>query len=237
MKMKVEIRSDKVVIEGYVNAIERFSKPLTDNRGQFIERIMAGAFDRAIRKSENVFGLLNHDPDNVLGSTSDGTVHLKEDTIGLHARIETSHARTMQKAREGKLVGWSFGFNSPVQQFKKGDNGMEERTITDLRLLEVSVLDDERIPAYYGTSIESRAGAEGENVEITERRAIVEAQPEYVTIRDEDGGDPSKGSGEEEDKGGNDGGEEAEEETPDLSEHKARINKSILQGEEDEQTT
>ena len=235
MKMKVEIRADKVIIEGYVNAIERFSKPLVDNRGRFVERIMTGAFDRAIRKADTVFGLLNHDPDEILGDTSKGTVRLKEDAIGLHAHIETSHKRTMEKARAGKLVGWSFGFNNPAQQFKTGDNGMEERTITDLTLVEVSVLDDERVPAYYGTSIESRSTEEGkEEVEITEFRAVVEAQPEYVTIRDEEGGDPSKGSGEEEDDGEGDGGDEADDEAPDLSEHKARINKSILQGVENE---
>jgi len=233
MKMQVEIRADKVVIEGYVNAIERFSKPLTDNRGQFVERIMTGAFERAIRKNDNILGLLNHDSNEVLGSTKEGTVKLREDSIGLHARIETSHKRTMEKARAGKLVGWSFGFNSPVQRFATGENGMEERTITDLTLLEVSVLDDERTPAYYGTSIESRATGEGEEVEITEIRAVVETQPEYVTIRNEEGGDPSDRGGDEEDGGGSDGGDEADEEAPDLTEHKTRINKLTLQGVEE----
>lgn len=231
--MKVIIRADKVIIEGYVNAIERFSKPLVDNRGRFTERIMTGAFARAIGNAKDgVFALLNHSPENILGNTSDASLVLREDNIGLYARVETSHARTMEKARAGKLVGWSFGFNNPKQQFKTNDTGMEERTITDLQLVEVSVLDDERNPAYYGTSIESRATDAGEEIEITERRAAIEAQPEYVTIRAEEGGDPSDGSGEDEESDGKGAGEEdpAEPEAPDFTEHKARINQLTVKG-------
>lgn len=236
--MKVTIRADKVIIEGYVNAIERLSKPLVDNRGRFTERIMAGAFARAITKAdgdEGVFALLNHDPEQILGNTKDGSVTLKEDNIGLYARVETSYAKVIQKAREGKLVGWSFGFNNPKQSFEAGRSGMEERTITDLTLVEVSVLDDEKVPAYYGTSIESRATDDGEEITITETRAEIVDQTDYVTIREDEGGEPaSKGSGENEDKGDDDdGGDEADEATPDFAEHKARINKITLQGVEE----
>lgn len=235
--MKVTIRADKVVIEGYVNAVERLSKPLVDNRGRFVERILAGAFARAITKAngeEGVFGLLNHDPEQILGNTKDGSVTLKEDNIGLYARVETSYAKVIQKAREGKLVGWSFGFNNPKQSFEAGKNGMEERTISDLTLVEVSVLDDEKVPAYYGTSIESRATDDGEEITITETRAEIVDQTDYVTIREDEGGEPaSKGSGKNEEEGDEAGGEEADEDTPDLTEHKARINKLTLQGVEE----
>ena len=37
--MKVTIRADSVEIDGYVNAIERNSKPLWSRVGQFVERI------------------------------------------------------------------------------------------------------------------------------------------------------------------------------------------------------
>jgi hypothetical protein len=37
--MKLELRADKVIIEGYVNAIERNSRPLMSRMGQFLERI------------------------------------------------------------------------------------------------------------------------------------------------------------------------------------------------------
>lgn len=36
--MKINIREDKVIIEGYVNAVERASKPLFSRFGEFIEK-------------------------------------------------------------------------------------------------------------------------------------------------------------------------------------------------------
>jgi len=46
--MKVEVREDNVLITGYVNAIERYSKPIKESlRGKittFIERIKSGVF-------------------------------------------------------------------------------------------------------------------------------------------------------------------------------------------------
>lgn len=232
--MKVTIRSDKVTIEGYVNAVERFSKPLADNRGSFIERILAGCFARALKRNENVFVLLNHWPNHVVAQTGqeDGNnrATLREDNIGLFAHVETDDARVMEKARAGLLRGWSFGFNTPVQEFEKGKDGMEERTISDLNLVEVSILDDEKIPAYYGTSIETR-GDDGEQVPVvTEFRAVVETQPEYVTIREEDGAS-SDGDGEEQ-TGGEEGKDDKTDESasaaekPDYSAYEERINKS-----------
>ena len=34
--MKIEVRDNKVIIDGYVNAVDRFSKILYDKRGQFV---------------------------------------------------------------------------------------------------------------------------------------------------------------------------------------------------------
>ena len=57
--MKIQIRADSVTIEGYVNAVERASKPLFSRFGQFIEKICAGAFGRALERNDNVRILLN----------------------------------------------------------------------------------------------------------------------------------------------------------------------------------
>ena len=48
--MQVRVREDSVEIEGYVNAIERDSKPLLSRVGQFIERICKGAFKKGIKE-------------------------------------------------------------------------------------------------------------------------------------------------------------------------------------------
>ena len=108
--MKVNIREDSVEIEGYVNAIERNSKPLFSRVGQFIERICKGAFKKALRRNDDVKILLNHDWNRELGSTKKGNLELEEDNIGLKARATITDPEVIEKARNGDLVGWSFGF-------------------------------------------------------------------------------------------------------------------------------
>lgn len=168
--MKIEIREDSVLISGYVNAVERLSKPITENlygkMRTFLERIKAGVFRKALKRNDNVLVLLNHDKNRQLASTGDGTAKLEEDNIGLRAEITITDEEVCEKARAGLLSGWSFGFRAnddDLTQF--GDD--EVRTVTDLDLVEVSILDDTCSPAYYGTSIEAR----GEGTEKVEVRA------------------------------------------------------------------
>lgn len=171
--MDIEIRGDSVVISGYVNAVERYSKPLRANlRGKmqrFIEKIKAGAFETALKRNNNVKVLLNHNKDRELANTLDGTAKLEEDNIGLRAEVTITDAEVVEKAKNHRLVGWSFGF------FTNSDDVAHEatiatRTVNDLDLMEVSILDDTRSPAYYGQSIETRS-EDGEEMEIRENIA------------------------------------------------------------------
>lgn len=171
--MKVEIRNEEVVITGYVNAVERYSKPIRESlRGKirvFIERIRTGVFKTALKRNDDVKVLLNHNYDRVLATTKDGSAKLEEDNIGLRAEVTITDKEVVEKARNNQLVGWSFGFYANSDEV--GSEGeYESRTITDLDLIEVSILDDTKSPAYYGTSIEARS--EGEKV--LEYRAIVD---------------------------------------------------------------
>lgn len=171
--MKVEVREDSVVITGYVNAVERYSKTIREKVDgvirTFIERIKAGVFKTALKRNDDVKVLLNHNHDRVLASTKDGTAKLEEDNIGLRAEVTITDKEVVEKARNNKLVGWSFGFYKNSDEFgKEGDS--ETRTITDLDLIEVSILDDTKSPAYYGTSIESRS----ENEKVLEYRATID---------------------------------------------------------------
>jgi HK97 family phage prohead protease len=159
--MQVEVRSDSVFISGYVNAVERLSKPIRETlHGKvrtFLERIRSGVFRNALKKNDNVLVLLNHNNERVLASTKDGSAVLEEDNIGLRAEITITDSEVVQKAREGKLTGWSFGFIANDDELS--NEGKDEiRTVTDMELLEVSILDDTKAPAYYGTSIEAREG-------------------------------------------------------------------------------
>ena len=161
--MKIEVREDSVVVTGYVNAVERYSKPLRANlRGKmqrFIEKIKAGAFNTALKRNSNVKVLLNHNLERELANTKEGTAKLEEDNIGLRAEVTITDAEVVQKAKNNKLIGWSFGFRSNADEVNEGAT-ISTRTVNDLDLFEVSVLDDTRSPAYYGTSIETREEGE-----------------------------------------------------------------------------
>ena len=153
--MKINIRADSVEIEGYVNAIERNSKPLWSRMGQFIERICKGAFKKALKRNDDVKILLNHDPSRELGSTKQGNLELEEDNIGLKARAIITDKEVVEKAKNGDLVGWSFGFTDREVE-NTIERGMPLRAVKDLNLEEVSILDRTKTPAYDGTLIMAR---------------------------------------------------------------------------------
>lgn len=155
--MQVRIRNDSVEIEGYVNAVERKSKPLWSRMGQFIERICKGAFKRALSRAKNVKLLLNHDDNRVLGGTEQGNLELTEDNIGLHARAIITDPEVVEKARNGDLVGWSFGFRDIDVDKKRDEDGFPLRNVKDLDLEEVSILDNTKSPAYEGTLVSVRS--------------------------------------------------------------------------------
>ena len=150
--MKINIRANSVEIEGYVNAIERNSKPLWSRMGQFIERICKGAFKKALKRNDNVKILLNHDPSRELGSTKQGNLELEEDNIGLRVRAIITDKEVIEKARNGDLVGWSFGFTDREVE-NTIERGMPLRAVKDLNLEEVSILDKSKTPAYDGTFV------------------------------------------------------------------------------------
>ena len=184
--MKIEIRADKVILDGYVNAVERVSKPLYSRFGEFIEKICAGVFGRAIKRNDDIRILLNHDWDRDLGGTGTGELELTEDNIGLRAHAEITDAKVISDARAGKLVGWSFGFRDrAVEVLQDNETGLPLRSVKDLDLYEVSILNDEKTPAYNGTSVSVRS-AEGDDIQLNvsdtykpdKIETIEEAQPQ-----------------------------------------------------------
>ncbi len=164
--MKLEYRNGKIIIDGYVNAVDRFSKPIRESGSTFIEKIMPGVFDRALKAANNVEVLLDHNKNRVLANTKDGSAKLYEDNIGLRANVEIADPEVIEKAKKGLLRGWSFGFICREQERTQG-KGLEERTIKDLILREVSIIDENQIPCYSATSIEMRS----DNPELIEYRS------------------------------------------------------------------
>lgn len=166
--MNITIRADDTVeIDGYVNAVERLSKPLTDRNGTFVERICKGAFKKALGRAEDVRILLNHNWDRDLGGLADKNLKLDEDAIGLHARAIIKDADVVKKARNGELVGWSFGFTD--REVENGEEkGLALREVKDLDLYEVSLIDRSKIPAYDGTLVAVRTADESKALNISD---------------------------------------------------------------------
>lgn len=162
--MKIEIRSECVHISGYVNAVDRVSRIITDKKTgeKFVERMMPGTFRRAIDEAGTV--LIKHNHENIVGSTADEGVKLYEDNIGLYCEADIYDSDVMERARNKELVGWSFGFI--LLECQRAETDVEgadyERKVTAIKLDEVSIIDKRKLPCYKATSIECRAFEEEE---------------------------------------------------------------------------
>jgi len=172
--MKVEIRADKVIVEGYVNTVGRDSRVIPSPTGDFVEQVTPKTFERALRSGNDIELRLNHD--RVLGSRNSGNLELREDSIGLYARAEVTDLETMEKAQKGELRGWSFGFFKKKDRLELLENGLHRRFLEEIELREVSILDSRRTPAYVGTSIEVR----GQEESVLEQRGR-EDMPDVTT--------------------------------------------------------
>lgn len=162
--MKIRVYENKVEISGYVNAVERVSKKIYERGEAFYEKIKEGAFGEALTRNNNVKLLLNHDFNRELATIGEN-LELVEDSIGLHARATVTDEEVVEKARNGKLVGWSFGFSS----LRETDDGEYRdsnlRTIEAMNLYEVSILDSDHTPAYNAMSVDVRSNGQS-NIEV-----------------------------------------------------------------------
>jgi hypothetical protein len=154
-----------VLLDGYVNAVGRESRILPSSRGPFREQVVPKTFEKALQSTDDVELRFNHDENRKLGSTKLGNLQLYEDSIGLRAIATVTDEEVMEKAKAGKLTGWSFSFVDQKPNWQDGSDGIQKRYLEDIELLEVSILD--KTPAYIATSIEAR----GEENVITENRS------------------------------------------------------------------
>lgn len=155
--MKIEVRADGLHISGYVNVTGKLSRPVVTPRGKVLETIEERAFDEAIRKSGDVTVQLDHDAGHVYARTSDNSLTLREDAIGLHADVLITDKAVIEIARKGKLRGWSFGmYNIGDEMESRADGELPIRHIKSLMLDHISLIKD-KVPCYAATSVEYRA--------------------------------------------------------------------------------
>lgn len=113
----VETREDgKRVLAGYAAVFHRSGDPGTEINlwGNVFERIMPGAFDRALKDGDDVRALFNHDRNFVLGRSLAGTMRLRVDARGLFYEIDLGDTQVAkdveQHVKRGDVTGSSFGF-------------------------------------------------------------------------------------------------------------------------------
>lgn len=178
--MRIELREESVMIDGYVNAVGRDSRPILDRRTgeKFIEQMVPGVFQRTLDNGKKIDFLLNHDSSRKLGDTKTN-LQLFEDSIGLRAIATVTDSEVIQKAKEKKFRGWSFGFIEKKASEEDTPSGMKRRFVEELELDEVSLIDERKMPCYAGTSVYVRADDE---VSVEER--FLETRAVYEEIKE-----------------------------------------------------
>lgn len=146
----------ELIVQGYVNETNQFSKIIGIDK-KFREKISKGAFSRALSINDDIDFLAEHDNKKILSSTRNGSLILNEDNHGLlmEATITpTSYGKDyFELIKSGILRNMSFGFKVIKESWSKAADGIFERTIDELELLEVSVVKN---PAYAQSTISAR---------------------------------------------------------------------------------
>ena len=130
-----------------------FNQPSDVIGGAFREIIAPSAVRRTLEEKRDVLGLAHHDPAQVLGRTSSGTLRLRAAPAGLRFALDlpgTSGGRDLvELVGRRDIVGMSFGFVAREDSWTL-NGGIPIRTITDMDLIEISAVG---VPCYPTSSV------------------------------------------------------------------------------------
>jgi HK97 family phage prohead protease/HK97 family phage major capsid protein len=165
-----ESEGDDMTLEGYA-AVYNSETDL----GHFREVIKPGAFDGVL--DNDVRALINHDPNLILGRTTNGTLELSVDERGLKYRVklgDQQYAKDFyESVKRGDISQSSFAFTIDKQSWN------EERTVRSVdkvrQLLDVSPV---TYPAYAAATVQAR----DQQLETTEANAVAEADTDTTVI-------------------------------------------------------
>lgn len=183
----VETRADGgKTLTGYAATFYRDGDPGTEYKlwGDTYERIMPGAFDRAVAE-DDVRALVNHDSSQIVGRKSAGTLRLSTDSRGLKYEIDlpdTTVGRDIaESVKRGDITGSSFGFMVDEQAWRSLPDGREIRELVALRLLDVGPV---TFPAYEASSVAVRSlGSAKDEREQELKSQQAEKDAEEVSVR------------------------------------------------------
>lgn len=169
--LPVEVRTAEdgtITVEGYAAV---FNEP-TDIGGVFTEVVAPGAFRSALARKDDVEFLINHGGLPLARSTA-GNLTMAEDSHGLKIRAQLDPTdpdvqRIVPKMRAGMLDQMSFAFQATGQKWDTPAEGPDVRTITDVMLYDVSIVNR---GAYPQTTIALRARDEAKAQAEEERKS------------------------------------------------------------------
>lgn len=148
---ELEIRSvdgDGMRFTGYAAVFNSDSEPLP-----FIERIAPGAFKRSLGSGKEIRMFANHNTDQILSTTRNGSLVLTEDARGLKVDAQlpdTTVGRDLATLiADGTVHAMSFGFSVPNGGDSWSNNGAS-RVLREVVLHEVSIVTG--FPAYPETT-------------------------------------------------------------------------------------
>jgi len=156
-----DVRAQKGHIDGHAAVFNQEFVLWEDSRERVVEIVKPGAFQRALDEQQDVRALFNHDPNNLLGRTTSGTLELEEDQTGLFfdcAMPKTQIGRSVYAMIDRRDVsGCSFAFTvrkEHTAETKKNGKLVRRREIQDVDLYDVGPV---TYPAYVGTDVNARA--------------------------------------------------------------------------------
>jgi len=126
------------------------------------ERILPTAFDRALADGDDVRALFNHDPNNLLGRTTAGTMKLEKFAKGLRYTINPPNTQLgkdiAEHLRRGDVGGSSFAFCVEDDEWRE-ESGISVREIRSVRLLDCGPV---TYPAYGSTTAGLRSSGDAD---------------------------------------------------------------------------
>lgn len=145
---------ESIYIEGYAAKFNSRSQYMG-----FYEQIDNRAFDDTLAENNNIPALYAHDYDKVLGSTSNRTLNITKDDVGIKFSVKinpnVSYAKDVYElVRSGECGGCSFRFTCKEDSWGKTEEGRDLRTLKKVDLKEVTLTP---FPAYKDTECKCRS--------------------------------------------------------------------------------
>ncbi|MBD2805904.1 HK97 family phage prohead protease [Xenorhabdus sp. ZM] len=173
MKHDFEIRTTTLsardkTLTGYVIKWNSRSHVLWD---EFIEQFAPNAFNANLATGTDIRALYEHDPINLLGRTTSGSLQLFEDATGLRFELTPPDTQlghdVLTLVERGDIQGMSFGFRAIKDQWDTGQTPYI-RTVLEAELQEITITS---MPAYPESGVEIA------------RRSLNAARPRSVDLR------------------------------------------------------